>query len=366
MPGYGWHIVLALAWVLQCLLYLWAFRRFIAQSAPVIQEREQPPVSIILCARNAARELRQHLPVFLEQDYPEFEVIVVNDNSEDDTETLLRTMQTRYTHLRSIHLQQKKHPGKKHALSEGIAAARYPWLALSDADCRPAGNLWLKTLIGSRQNQDALVLGYGAYAHRPGFINRLIRFETAMIAAQYMNQALKGQPYMGVGRNMAYTKELFQQTGGLQQHWHQASGDDDLFVQEAVKHTSVSIALSPQAFTVSAPKTTLGAWIRQKKRHLGTASAYPLLLRWCLAGVQIVPFLFYIFLAISMVFCFHPGLLVWLALKWLLTWVFFIPILRKLGEKDLILFIPLLDLIYIFVLPLPALASWKSRKDKWT
>ena len=81
-------------------------------------------------------------------------------------------------------------------------------------------------------HQTQIILGYGKYISEPGLLNKWIRTDTTYIAMQYLAMAIKGRPYMGVGRNMAYRKSLFFERKGFASHLNLASGDDDLFVNE--------------------------------------------------------------------------------------------------------------------------------------
>lgn len=240
---------------------------------------EFPGVSIILCARNEAANLRHHLPGWLQQEYPgPWELVVVDDASEDDTGAVLQEWQEQHPRLRVVTITEKRHPGKKQALAQGIATARFDILLLTDADCRPAGPHWAEKMTAPFLDNQAFefVLGYGPMAPGRGFLARWTRFETAFIAMQYLVCARAGMPYMGVGRNLAFLKRVFERVNGFSQHTHLASGDDDLLVNAAANGRNTTWCADPQAFVYSAGKTTWEGWARQKRRHLSAGVAY----RW--------------------------------------------------------------------------------------
>ncbi len=234
------------------------------------------PLSVVICARNEADNLSRFLPAVLTQEYPSYEVVVVNDCSEDNTYDVLGTFMKQYPHLKVSMIQ--KEPGfthtKKLALLIGIKAAQNELIVLTDADCQPASPLWLHAVAeaAGREGTD-MVLGYGAYMSEKGLLNRYIRYETMFIAMQYYGMTMAGKPYMGVGRNMAYPKSFFFEKGGFGPHNHIMSGDDDLFVNRNATATNCSLMHSHDSFTLSVPSHTFGQWVRQKRRHL-TASAY--------------------------------------------------------------------------------------------
>ncbi len=220
--------------------------------------------------------LRKFLPSVLEQDYPSFEVIVVNDCSEDETEEVLAGFKARYPRLRISTI--KKDPifihGKKLALTIGIKASVNNLLLFTDADCEPAGKHWIRYMVRHLDGEVEIVAGPGLYSKKKGLLNLLIRFDTAFIAMQYTSLARYGHPYMGVGRNLGYTKELFFRTKGFASHSRLISGDDDLFVSEAATRNNIVIETHPGSFTRSEPETRWADWIAQKRRHLTTGRFY--------------------------------------------------------------------------------------------
>lgn len=261
--------------LIQCFYYLGIYIR-LPLFKPGESQKSSKGVSVIICARNEAENLERFLPLILEQDYPEFEVVVVNDCSTDQSEALLSEMKVKYQNLRftNIPVNEKFTHGKKLALTIGLKAAKYEHVVLTDADCYPAGKMWLQSMAGKLEGEKDIVLGYGRYERQKGLLNSIIRYETAFTALQYFSFALKGLPYMGVGRNLAYRKELFFQNKGFSSHYHIASGDDDLFVNQNAVKSNTSIAFGAEGHTVSLPKKKTGAWIRQKRRHLTAGTHY--------------------------------------------------------------------------------------------
>ncbi len=236
----------------------------------------QAAVSIIICAKNEEKNLERFLPKVLEQQYPEFEVVVVNDSSTDLTEEVLIRLTSRYPHLRytSIPANDKQTRGKKLALTIGMKSARFDRVLLTDADCYPASDQWLNRMAAHLNQEKRIVLGYGGYERRKGILNSLIRYETVYTGIQYLSFAIKGYPYMGVGRNLAYDKSLFFESKGFARHYHLHSGDDDLFVNENATAQNTAVEIHREAHTLSVPETTFAAWIKQKKRHISAGSHY--------------------------------------------------------------------------------------------
>ena len=271
-------IVLALfllAVLVQTIYYLVIYLPVVKKQNPG-KANEELPVSIIICARNEQENLEKNLSSILEQDYPSYEVVVVNDCSEDDTEELLAGMKQRYPHLRSTIIKKNGSfaNGKKFAAAVGIKSAQNEWLLFTDADCVPETRNWIRTMSRHFVDKKEIVLGYGGYMTQKGYLNKWIRYDTCFIALQYFGFALRKLPYMGVGRNLAYRKSLFFAHNGFAAHAHILSGDDDLFVNQAATSKNVAVEYSYDAHTRSIPKRTFREWVWQKCRHVTTAKYY--------------------------------------------------------------------------------------------
>ena len=238
--------------------------------------RSVQPVSIIICARNEADNLQSFLPSILEQDYPDFEVIVVNDCSEDNSYIILGEFLAKYPHLRvsTVNKDPKFTHNKKFAQFIGIKAAKNEILLFTDADCRPESDKWLKIMTSHFDEKTSFVLGYGGYNKEKGLLNKYIRYDSFTIAMQYLGMAIRRLPYMGVGRNMAYKRSVFFSNKGFGSHNHVVSGDDDLLVNTIATGENTAVEFSTDSHTRSIPCTEVNKWIIQKKRHFTTAPYY--------------------------------------------------------------------------------------------
>lgn len=273
------------AFLIQLGYYLLVYLK-LPRHQPTGKRKTNKPVSVIICAKNEETNLEKNLPVVLEQDYPSFEVVVVNDSSTDRTEEVLSELSVRYKQLRytSIPSHEKFLHGKKLAVTIGLKAARYDHVLLTDADCYPVSDQWLQKMASRLTGDRKIVLGYGGYERKRGLLNLLIRYETVFTAIQYFSFAILGRPYMGVGRNLAYEKALFFDNKGFASHYHLPSGDDDLFVNENAHAGNTAVEISPESHTRSVPETTLKNWLKQKKRHLTAGKYYKRSSRTWLAG----------------------------------------------------------------------------------
>lgn len=234
------------------------------------------PVTVIVCAKNEAENLKAHIPLWLEQDYPEFELVLIDDASFDGTKDVIESFvrQDPRVVMVSVTNNEAFWSNKKYSLTLGIKKASHMRLLFTDADCKPAGKDWLRLMTAGLDNEKSLILGYGAYQRLPGLLNTLIRYETLLTALQYFSYAKAGIPYMGVGRNLAYTSKLFFEQSGFMSHMSIRSGDDDLFVNQAATAKNTLVQDNPDAFSISIPKTSWKAWTTQKRRHITTAKHY--------------------------------------------------------------------------------------------
>jgi poly-beta-1,6-N-acetyl-D-glucosamine synthase len=329
-----------------------------------------PPetVSVVLCAKNEAKNLLENLPRFLNQNYRSFEILVVNDQSTDNTEAVCLEMQKKYSYLRIINNSYiKKYVGKKEALSLGLRHAEHEIVAVTDADCSPISENWLATMQSHLQGEKEIVLGYGPYKARKGWLNTFIRFETFMTAIQYFSYALAGIPYMGVGRNMMYRKKLFAEANGFESHQHIASGDDDLFIKEVATSKNVAISLQPDSFIYSEAQPNLHTFFRQKTRHLSTGNHYKLHHK-ILLGLYGATHAWHYFSVIVLIFCKN---FIYLAIILYLLRIFTVAfisafVLKKLQEQSILTRIVWLDaamaLYYALAAPLPFIAKTRTWK----
>ena len=273
--------VLLLFFVVQMVYYLYFFtsvalRNKNLRKNKIVVQTAQPPVSVIICAKNEQENLKEFLPSILEQNYPNFEVIVVNDGSEDDTEEVLNILSQKYSNLyyTTIPKNVKVLSSKKLAITVGVKAAKNEILVFTDADCRPQSSDWLTLMVRNFSPKTEFVLGFGDYFREKKLVNYLITFDTLFIAMQYFGFAYRGFPYMGIGRNMAYRKSTFFKMRGFAGHLHVASGDDDLFVNSAANRENTQVECAKESKTLSVPKSSFSRWVSQKRRHLSVAPHY--------------------------------------------------------------------------------------------
>ena len=363
-------VAFALSGLIQ-LIYYWVVFVRLAFYKPLKKQKEEnmPPVSVVIAARNEYYNLNDNLPAILEQDYPSFEVVVVNHASDDDTEELLEQFKNRYSNLKVVTINQDLNffKGKKFPLSIGIHEAKNDVLILTDADCLPASKDWIKNIAnhyGSIKTQ--VVLGYGPYERKKSLLNLIIRYDTFMVSMQYLSFALMGKPYMGVGRNLSYRKSLFLQNNGFVSHYGIASGDDDLFIRDVANKRNTEIELHPDSFVYSKPKRTFSDWWKQKKRHLSTSVKYKPGIKFLLGMFGFSQLFFYVLFIVLLI----------LKVNWQITLSIFVlrfvtqiivhkKVTTLFKEPTLFLFSLLIEGVYILIMAFLTLASIFTKQSKW-
>lgn len=361
-------IVFCFFTLVQIFYYLFFFLRLALYQPKSRNSFQTHPVSVIICARDEAANLAKNLPGALVQEYSTtHEVIVVNDNSYDDSKYVLEEFYRKFKQLHIVELKQeaKMIPGKKFPLSIGIKTAKYEIVLLTDADCVPATEHWIEKMQACYQEDTEIVLGYGKYYKRPGLLNKIIRWETFHTALQYLSYAQAGAAYMGVGRNLSYKKTVFFRHKGFSAHNHVASGDDDLFINMAATNKNTRICIDEDTFTLSEPAKHWSQWYRQKKRHYSAGKFYRPLHKFLLGLYSFSHFVFYPLFAASIIFFSWQLALLVFAVRLLLQLFILYPIAKKLDEKDIYPLFLFFDIWMFFYYLLFSFTLFKKPSREW-
>ena len=344
-------IAFAVIVFIQFIYYLFIFGKF---SFGKNQEGtpKRLPISIIVCAKNEEENIKKYFQTLVTQNYPDYEIVLIDDASSDETLELFEAYEKQYANVKLVKVQNNEAfwGNKKFALTLGIKAAKNEYLVFTDADCYPASNDWLLQISTQFTKEKTIVLGYGAYEKvKNSFLNKIIRFETMLTATQYFSWAKIGKPYMGVGRNLAYKKEEFFNVRGFMDHMKIRSGDDDLFINQAATKKNTAILYTPESFTFSEPKTTFSSWVYQKRRHATTAKFYKGFDKFQLGLFFFSQFWFLVLAIILLAFQFQwmivTGIIVF---RYLFSWISLGYAAGKLKEKDVMYWYPIIEIVLIF------------------
>ncbi|MFT5252024.1 MAG: glycosyltransferase involved in cell wall biosynthesis [Flavobacteriales bacterium] len=354
--------------VIQLSYYLIVFGKFAFAKAQTITPK-RIPISVIVCAKNEEENVAKFIPLLAEQDYPDFEIVLIDDASSDNTLELFEEFEKQYTNVHLVKVQNNEAfwGNKKYALTLGIKAAKKDYLLFTDADCYPTSKNWITAMSSQFTMQKTIVLGYGGYEKtNNSFLNKMIRFETVLTAVQYFSWAKIGLPYMGVGRNLAYKREEFFNVNGFINHIQVRSGDDDLFINEAATAKNTTIAYTPESFTVSKPNTKYSQWFTQKRRHIATAKHYKKLDQLQLGAFYCSQLLFIVLPIILLSFQFQwIFVLSLIVIRYLCAWIVIGFSTGKLKEKDLNYWFPIVELVLILTQINIFIANIFSKPVNW-
>jgi biofilm PGA synthesis N-glycosyltransferase PgaC len=358
--------ILSFAAAVQLFYYLF-FYLAVYLKRPAEPNKSCQPVSVIICARNEAENLRKFLPSVLEQVYPDFEVIVVNDCSEDNSYVILGEYITKYPHLKisTINKDPKFSHNKKFAQFIGIKAAKNEILLFTDADCQPESDKWLEGMTSHFDEKTNFVLGYGGYFRQKGLLNKYIRYDSLIIGMQYLGMAIRGIPYMGVGRNLAYRRSVFFRNKGFGTYNHVISGDDDLLVNSIATGKNTSVEFRTETHTRSVPSSEFNEWITQKKRHLTTAPYYKSRDKFFLIFEPLTRIIFYTAFIVLLSFTFlWPYVLGVFTLRLITQIVVFSLVQNKLEEPGLLGFLLIFDIFSPLINGITFLSMSRSHSGK--
>jgi cellulose synthase/poly-beta-1,6-N-acetylglucosamine synthase-like glycosyltransferase len=327
-------------------------------------------VSVIICARNEAENLRNFLPAVLQQDYPDYEVIVVNDCSEDNSYEVLGELLQKYPHLKisNVNKDPKFTHFKRFAQFIGIKAAKNEILLFTDADCKPDSEKWIEGMTSCFNDKISFVLGYGGYFAERGLLNKYVRYDSMTIAMQYLGMAIRGIPYMGVGRNLAYRRSAFFSNKGYGAHNHLISGDDDLFVNTNASGKNTCVEFSNGTHTRSVPSSGLREWFTQKKRHLTTGPYYKFMDKLLLITEPFTRIIFYSSFIALLAFSFLlPIVLSVFGLRIIIQIIVFTLVSKKLNEKGMLVYSLFFDIFSPIINTIVYLSNNRNRsvKNRW-
>lgn len=354
---------------------LYVFTKCIYRSLVIhgINKKNQPNkalvgFSVIICAHNEQENLKKNIPLILSQKHGSFELIVVLDRCNDGSFDYLASVFKQDERLSVITINKVPddfHP-KKFGLKNAIAHAKYDWILLTDADCRPSTTNWIKSYNDRIRPEMDIILGVSPYEYQKGFLNQLINYETFQTAHSYLSYAATGRCYMGVGRNMAYRKSTFIGADGFTPFQGITGGDDDLLVQKIANKSNVALNIDSDGHMISWPKTSWRDYFVQKTRHLSVGKYYDNYIKLTL-GIQATAALA-MWLSFIILISFNTdmefiGLIfaMTIALSGLLSGY----LASKLGFRYKFWRFPMLDFVYTVLLPIVSIQSLLIKKVKW-
>jgi cellulose synthase/poly-beta-1,6-N-acetylglucosamine synthase-like glycosyltransferase len=330
------------------LFYLFIHVR-VAFHKPTSKPTPDFPISVIVAARNEIQNLKTNLPSLLQQDYSKYEIVVVDDGSWDGSGKYVESLQKEHSNIKlvSLNIDERFHRGKKFALTMGMKGAKYDHFVFTDADCKPASDQWLK-IMSSEWGSGEITIGHSPVKKANGLASWMSSINHSLTGMHFLGFALAKKPYMGVGRNLGYTRDLFFSGKGFSEHIKLMSGDDDLFVNDHTNKENTNVVLHPEAFVWTSPPSTMSAFIKQKKRHHSTVRNYRISDQIHLALYHTSQILFYYLLIILLGLHVKLTLVLIIAgIKTGLQWIIQGVASYKLGDKRTAWSLPFADLAFV-------------------
>jgi len=320
------------------LIYIWLYPAAIAFcKCPEVNELTHG-ASIVIYAKNNYRHLKENLPLLLNQSYHAFEVVIVNDISDDDSDLYLDSMARQHTNLHVIHMNSGLNffKGKKFPQSLGIRSAQYDTIIFTDVDCRPASAFWLRRMMSSFDDTVSVVLGYAAMDKSSGMLNRCFRMDNILYFMRFLGFAKRRMPVSGSARNIAFRKKFFSERNSFRDLYYMLSGDDDLFINRIVGRYNTAVQIHPEAHMVFSAPGKLRTWLVMKKDQMAGSHYYRFQhkFRFFRIIVSQVGFwgLFAVLLALGYMVPFVLGAFLLRMISWFLVVIFTI---KRFDEPDL-------------------------------
>lgn len=319
---------------------------------PSVASDKLPPVSVVLTARNDAAWLKENLVYLLEQDYPNFEVVVVDYLSHDDTQFVLKLLKDYYPHLKVVPFKEDVNlfQGKKYPLSIGIKSAKNDILLLADPDCTPKNMQWLRGMVkGYADKGTQIVLGFCGLKRTKTLLSVMQQYDNLSYSSHYLGSALMGHPYTGSGRNLSYRRSFFFKQGAFIRHYSVAGGSDDLFVYQNATGDNTAVCIDSDACLSTEPKKTFGQWHRQRLDRVSTRNWHSISSRLLEDLLPLFNIAFYTMAVMLLI----NGTLPWMvvaglvAIKWAWQMVSFAQLCKRFDGGLAYLAAPLLEIYFI-------------------
>ena len=338
---------------IQSYYYLGLYRNLYLHSQKTKEATDTPPLSVIIVAKNAASDLQKNLPAILEQDYPNFEVIVIYEQLTDENcEETLKILQEKYPHLYHSFIPNSARyiSHKKLGITMGIKASHHEWVIFTEPNCKPSSNQWLRKMASNFTPDTDIVLGYSNYEEAKGWFNRKITFDTLLSSMRYLGMAINGHPYMGCGRNLAYRKSLYYNQKGFTNHLNLQRGEDDLFINQVTTANNTRVEASSESVMRITTPHYPKSWKEEKLSYVTTSRHFKGTAQYLIGGESCSRLLFLACVLVCIVFGIikQDWIMVGIAsLLWVLRFILQVVVFRKtsiaLNERKFIFTLPLFD-----------------------
>jgi len=353
---------------MQFVVYVWFYPKA-TRNKNTNSSGKKPPISVVICAHNEEKNLKACLNSVLNQKYPDFEVVVVDDRSTDKTAQIVFDFQKAHKNLVLVTISETPtdFSPKKFALSQGIEKSQHDWLLLTDADCVARTENWISDMFDNKAEGTNVIIGTSPFIEEENLLFYFQDFENQTTALQYLAAANCGIPYMAVGRNLAYHKSVYQQAGGFENIKHFLGGDDDLFINKNSKNIHIETRFLPDSQILTKSKSTLKTYIYQKIRHLSVSPEYRFWHKILLGSINFSSAGLYFFCILNLFLNVNYELsFFFICLKISIVFLSYLKFQRELNLHRKSFFqLAMIDLVYIIVLHVLGVYSFLFKPKKW-
>lgn len=356
--------------VVQLIYYFIVYGKFAFHRKKNALSLREIPLSVVIVVRDNASQVLQTLPKFLEQQYPNYEIVIVNDRSPDEQSVFaIKEYQKRFSNVKFIDLRDavSTSRGRKMAVSMGIKCSSYGNIVITDPDCLPASEHWLSNLSQNIQGQKKIVLGYSTYIKRRTPYNAFLHFDKLVGAVQYFSLALYNSTYRGDFSNIVFMRNLFYQQKGFTSFNHLQWGEEDIFIHNVATPTNTAIEYNPDSAIISQNVPSYGYWRLHKISLFFTRKFNSLKNRAILSSYNITNLLFYIFLVFAILMNITNPIFLYTTIGIAVVriasmYVVFGISAKKLNEKQIIPHLLFYDILFSLLNPLYWSASKLNNK----
>ena len=357
--AYGWQGIALMAVILALLIvqiyyYSIRYRRVPRYSNNTLPERlaQDPPVSVVMVTQEDIEFLEERLPIYLTQDYENYEVVLVYVGNNEDFSILLSQMRLKYPRLKITNIKQNtRFPiSNKQALNFGIRAAAFDHILLSTSDTIVTSERWVRLMAKGFTRGD-VVLGYCGVELRSGFVGRLMRTQRMVESMMWLSSAVSGKPYRGVRNTLGLNRELYLSVKGFN-HLNMNMGEDDLFLQVLAKEAPVSVIISPRATVRQKVWGGASWWLGARKYFGHTYRFYPLAARNAIeweGGSRVLFFLAAVAALVVLPVELKIATAAMVLLRYILAYASVNSVRKRLGEKHIMATYFLYDLFGVWV-----------------
>jgi glycosyltransferase involved in cell wall biosynthesis len=354
--------------LLQLIYYVFVYGKVSRYRLPE-ENYNFPPVSVVLVTKDEQENLKERLPVILEQQYPDFEVVIVNNASSDETEFVLKVFQKIYPQLKVVNLYSEapnKFLGKKYPLSIGIKSAKNDCVLLTNVNCVPNSLFWIMNMVRGLSQTRNTIIGFNFYEREKTLFNSLVQYDTIINAINYGGMALLGNPYKATGDNIIISREEFFNSGSFLSLYNVACGDMELYVNRITKGKKTSVILNEEAYIKTETPQSFSLWCRYKKRNIKTAYYYKFLDKLLVAIPSWTTLFFYAtFVTLFLLNFPWQWILTGCILKFAIQIIFFQNASKVLMKNNLCIFAPLFEIFFLVFNTIMGISVLFSRKDRW-